>query len=140
MDINKVWLSGKVITQPTLQKLGKSTPIASFLLQINEHFKNKHREERVHENIVRIESLGSVAEKVADTVKKGGRYMVDGYLRYDAIGSKEDIRVRTFAVYSDQTFENKHYLAGLTEAFSILENSLDIDAAKEKIAELLRNA
>jgi len=139
MDINKVWLSGQVTSQPTLEKYGSRTPITRFTINIKEKFVNKRGDSSFHDNFFSIESLGRSTEKIMDTVKKGNRYMVDGYLRSDKNGQKLDAKVRTFAVYPDESFDNQNYISGLSQAMHILENSLDIDQAKEKLAVLLKN-
>lgn len=140
MDINKVWLSGRVITQPTWEKHGSKTPITRFFIAIREKFKNKRGEESFHTSAIPVESLGRSTEKIMDTVQKGGRYMVDGYLRHDRVGNREDFKVRTFAVYPDESMDQQNYVSGLSQALHILENSMDLEQAKDKIAELLRRS
>lgn len=139
MDINKVWLSGQVTTQPTLDKYGSGTPITRFTLNIKEKYVNRKGEDVFHDNFFRIESLGRSTEKIMDTVKKGSRYMVDGYLRSDRAGGKTEFKVRSFVVYPDESFDNQNYISGLSQALHILENSMDIAQAKEKLAVLLKN-
>lgn len=138
MDINKLWLSGTVVSNPTLERYGKSTPVSKFILKVKEKFNNKRGKDQFHENFFIIESLGRSTEKVMDTVKKGSRQMVDGYMRHDKKGNIDSIRARTFAVYPDESLDSHNYLSGLTQALTILDGSMDIESAKEKIAELIR--
>ncbi len=140
MDINKVWMSGLVVKNPTLQRLGSSTPITNFVLKVRETFKNASGKKNSHISYFPIESLGRSTEKVMDTVKKGSRFMVDGYLRQDQVGNNSNIRVRTYAVYPDESLDTENYLSGLSQALHILENSADLEHAKDKLTELLKHS
>jgi len=133
-DINKVWLSGMVVSNAMYTKLPSNTPITTFTLQVNEQFSDRSGIVQVKPNLVRVESLGKSAENVANKVRQGTRYMIDGYLRQD---SSEGIRVRTFAVYPDDTLEDVCYKEGLKQAVKILKTSRDVNAAVEKIEEIL---
>jgi single stranded DNA-binding protein len=139
-DINKVWMSGLVITQPVLTRISEKTPIATFTLQINEQFRDRSGQIQVKPNLIKIESLGKSAEMTLDKVFEGKRYIVDGYLRQDRVQENEEVRVRTFAVYPDESHETRHYKDGLTQAIKILANSHDLSAALGKLKVLLDNS
>lgn len=139
-DINKVWLSGLVITPPTLTKISEKTPLASFTLQVNERFRDRTGQAQVKPNLIRLEALGKNAESVADRVKEGKRYVVDGYLRQDRYGESDEIRVRTFAVYPDESAEDASYREGLNQALKILLNSRDLATAIQKMEVLVKSS
>lgn len=136
-DINKVWLSGTVETQPTFEQIGTGTPLLCFRLRVQERYVNRQNQEQYHQNFIKIECLGKLASRVSETVHKGGRFMVDGYVRQNKIGTRDDVRVRAYAVYADESLDAKNYGSGLETALGILEKSLDLDSAKEKIKLLL---
>jgi len=136
-DINKVWLSGRAISQPILTKLPPKTAFTTFLLQINERFIGRDGEPCVKPNIIRIESLGKAAELTRDRVREGGRYQVEGYLRVDQVDGVEQVRVRTFAVYREETQDAVVYNEGIRMAFAILERSRDKAAAMEELRRLI---
>ena len=140
MDVNKVWLSGIVVTTPILTKLSSKTPFATFTLQINEFFKDRSGKEVCRPNLVRIESLGRAAEVTASKIKRGRRYHVDGYLRQDLKDERDDVRVRSFAIYPEDTRETAHYRDGLKQALVILERSMDVKAAVKSIESILTEA
>ena len=140
MDINKLWLSGEAVTNPTQETLGGKTKLSFFILKIKEKYYNRKKEKVFHESFVKIESLGKASYNVMDTVKKGGRYMVDGYLRQDRIGNRDDVRARTFAVYPDESDDGHSHSSGLVAAFNILESSMDIESAREKLAVLIKHS
>ena len=136
-DINKVWLSGLVVTRPLFTKLPSTTPVTSFLLQINEKFRDREKNVQFKQNLIPIESLGKNAESTADRVKEGSRFIVDGYLRQDLVGDRNTIRVRSFAIYPDESSEDAHYKNGLSQALKILAVSPDLKSAAAKIQELM---
>jgi single stranded DNA-binding protein len=138
-DINKVWLSGLAITQPVLTKIAERTPLASFTLQINERFKDRSGTVQVKPNLIKIESLGKNADTVMDRVREGKRYIVDGYLRQDRYSDQDEVKVRSFATYADDSAEDTSYREGLNHAMKILLNSHNLDSALNKIKVLVEN-
>jgi len=138
-DINKVWLSGLVVSQPVLTKLSSKTPFTTFSIQVNEKFKDRNGIIKAKPNIIRIESLGKSAEITASRVKQGGRYTVDGYLRQDIIGEIDQVRVRSFAVYADDSSDHITYKEGLKQALEILRKSRDLESAVERLEDLLKS-
>ena len=138
MDINKVWLSGVVITKPVLTKLSSQVPSCSFRLQVTERYVNKRNEELSRQNIITVESLGKSAERIAETIKQGSRYTVDGYIRVDLTHDGESIRIRSFAIYPDETSDNVIYKEGIKQALEILSKSKNLESAKEALEQIIR--
>jgi single-stranded DNA-binding protein len=137
MDINKVWVSGVAITAPIYTKIGARTPFSSFTLQVNEQFVDKNNNVRVKPNLLRIESLGKSAEATANKVVPGIRYQVDGYLRQDEYNGQDDIKIRTFAVYKEESLDTFHHSEGIRQAIEILKKSIDVTAAVKTLENLL---
>lgn len=137
-DINKVWLSGVVINDPIMTKLGAKTPITTFKIQVNEQFLDKTGVLQTKANIILVESLGKTAETTYQKVKRGQRFTVDGYLRQDHYDGHESVRVRTFAVYPDESNDSARYREGIKHALEVLAKSRDLNSAREKLEELVR--
>lgn len=138
MDINKVWLSGLVVSSPILTRLQSKTPQSSFTLQVNEEFKDSVGDKKQKPNLIQIESLGKRAEITLDTIKQGGRFMVDGYLRRDMIEGVEKMRVRSFAIYPDDSQDTFKYKEGIQQALEILKRSRDIPSAIKMLEDLAK--
>lgn len=132
-DINKVWLSGVAISLPTLTKLPPNTPFTTFLFQVNEYFNGRNGEPCQKSNIITIESLGKAASVTASRVSPGGRFQIEGYLRVD----DGVVRVRTFAVYKEESHDAAVYSEGLRQAIEILERSRDKNTALEEMRKLV---
>jgi single-stranded DNA-binding protein len=135
-DINKVWLSGLVVTQPVLTKLSSKTPFSTFTIQVNERFINHGGHVQLKPNLIRVESLGKSAENTVERVRQGARFSVDGYLRQDLIDGVEQIRVRSFAVYPDDSVETVNYKEGLKQAIEVIKRSRDLSTALKQLEEL----
>lgn len=135
-DINKVWLSGIVVSQPILTRLGSKTPFTSFSIQVNERFLDRNGLQQSKANLIRVESLGKAAEKTAQIVKQGARFSVDGYLRQDNIEGEEQVRVRSFAVYADDSNESTSHKEGIRQAIEVLKRSRDLPSALRQLEEL----
>lgn len=139
MDINKVWLSGLVVTQPVMTRQKHvTTTIVNFTLQCNEKFVDKRGNPQVKTNLIRIECLGKTAEQAIERVKEGQRYVVDGYVRQDSYEDGENVRIRAFAVYPEDSATSDHYYEGVKQAIHVLKNSRDKNAALEKLADILK--
>jgi len=137
MDINKVWVSGLVISEPVLTKFPSGTPITTFMLQVNEQYTDKNSNRQLRPNIIKVESLGRSAEAVAKKVCQGKRYMVDGYIRMEHREDGDEFKIRTFAVYRDESNEAALYSEGIRQAISAVKKSRDLPAAIKKLEGLL---
>jgi len=137
-DINKVWLSGVVVSDPVYTKLSTTkTPLTYFNLQVNESFRNRAGVAQVKPNVIRIECLGKAAETSSRKVKRGKRYTVDGYIRQDHHEEQELFRVRSFAVYPDESLDEINYKEALKQALRIVKSSRDIDSAIDRLEEMI---
>lgn len=137
-DINKVWVSGLVVTQPILTKLASKTPFTTFTLQVNESFLDRFGNKQTKSNLIKIESLGKSAEQTAYKVKQGTRFSVDGYLRQDIIEGVDVTRIRSFAIYPDDSSEVFNYKEGLKQALEVLRKSRDMRTAVALLEDLLK--
>ena len=139
-DINKVLLTGTAESRPVLTKLPKTgTPLCHFIVRVDERFTREKDGEHVRPNFFKVESLGRQAADTFDRVKRGGRYLIDGYLRQESSNpDKPDIvKVRSYGVIADPTAEAYSYRSGLEKALSILTLSRDLPSALEAIKEVL---
>ena len=137
-DINKVWVSGLVITRPVLTRLTSKTMSASFQLQVNEKFIDRNGQTQYRPSNLTIESLGKSAESTAERVKMGSRYTVDGYLREEQSDHGVKIKIRTFAVYPDDSQDSVVHKEGIRAALDILEKSADKASAVKALEDLLK--
>ena len=137
-DMNKVWLSGQVITEPVMTQVGFETPSTIFTLQVDENFVDRAGNKRTKSNFIDVESLGRQSTRAKNTIKKGSRVFVEGYLRQDEENKVNIVKVRTFAVYKDETDNNLYHLRGVRAALDILKRSRDIPSAIEGIEAIMR--
>jgi primosomal replication protein N len=139
-DINKILLTGTAESRPILTKLPRSgTPICHFIIRVDERFTTDRTTENVRANYFKVETLGRQASEIYDKVKKGGRYLIDGYLRQESSSpDKPDIvKIRSYGVISDPSAEAYSYKSGLEKALGILTTSRDLSSAVEAIKEVL---
>lgn len=137
MDINKVWVSGVAVTRPVLTRLSSRTQFTSFMLQVNEQFTDRSGVDAIHPNIIQVESLGKAAELTTKRVREGQRYMIDGYLRCDNVDGVRTLRIRTYAIYKEESRDSMLYNQGLEKALEVLKKSRDLPAAKENLKTLI---
>ena len=140
MDINKVFMTGVAETAPVLTTLPQTrTPLCYFTLRVEERFTSNKALPSVRVNYFRVESLGRQAESSYHKVKKGGRYLVDGYLRQEnsAANRIDHVKIRSFGIIADPSSDSHLYKTGLEQALDILATSPDLAAAITAIQELV---
>ncbi len=82
-NFNKVILAGNLTRDPELKYTPKGTAVASFGLAINRRWKTETGETRDEATFVDIEAYGKQAEVVAQYMKKGRPFLVEGRLKLD---------------------------------------------------------
>jgi single-stranded DNA-binding protein len=137
MDINKVWLSGLVVSRPILTRPHTKAPIAAFRIQVNEEYTNHSGVAKVKPNIILVEALGRASAGVMEKVQLGLRYYIDGYIRQDVVDGAESMKVRLFAVYREETGDGAVYSQALRQTLEILKRSRDLSSAVGTLEELL---
>lgn len=105
-DINKAWLSGVVVSQPTLTKLSSGTDLCIFTLEVIETWKKdgkpKHRS-----NFIQIEVLGKNAIRAHTLLSIGTRCELEGFLRQDKLQGESRTRVRAYSVHLEDTHDDE---------------------------------
>lgn len=140
MDINKVFMTGVAETAPVLTTLPQTkTPLCYFTLRVEERFTSNRSVPTIRANYFRVESLGRQAEFSYNKVKKGGRYLVDGYLRQENSTSNriDHVKVRSFGIIADPSCDNMEQQKGLELALSVLSSSNDLAEAITQIQEMI---
>ena len=82
-NFNKVILAGNLTRDPELRYTPKGTAIASFGLAINRKWKSETGETKEEVTFVDVEAFARQAEVVAQYMKKGRPFLVEGRLRLD---------------------------------------------------------
>jgi single-strand DNA-binding protein len=82
-NFNKVILAGNLTRDPELRYTPKGTAIASFGLAINRRWKSETGESKEEVTFVDVEAFARQAEVVAQYMKKGRPFLVEGRLRLD---------------------------------------------------------
>lgn len=72
MSLAKITVTGQVVKAPEKRFTESNLAIASFMLNFGQEGQEK---------LIRVFSVGKLAEKIADTVKKGQSIIVDGRLQ-----------------------------------------------------------
>lgn len=137
-DVNRVWLSGVVTTDPVMTSVGYETPSTTFILKVDEDFIDRSGNKRSKSNFITIESLGKWAAKTKSIAIRGKRIWIEGYIRQDRIDEQDRIRVRIFAIYNDQSDTNKSHIEGAKAALDLARKSWDLNSAIESIEKFIR--
>jgi single-strand DNA-binding protein len=82
-NFNKVILAGNLTRDPELRYTPKGTAIASFGLAINRKWKSETGETKEEVTFVDVEAWGRQGEVVAQYMKKGRPFLVEGRLKLD---------------------------------------------------------
>jgi single-strand DNA-binding protein len=82
-NFNKVILAGNLTRDPELRYTPKGTAIATFGLAINRKWKSETGETKEEVTFVDVDAFGRQAEVVAQYMKKGRPFLVEGRLKLD---------------------------------------------------------
>ena len=82
-NFNKVILAGNLTRDPELRYTPKGTAIASFGLAINRRWKSETGEMKEEVTFVDVDAFARQAEVVAQYMKKGRPFLVEGRLKLD---------------------------------------------------------
>jgi single-strand DNA-binding protein len=82
-NFNKVILAGNLTRDPELRYTPKGTAIAKFGMAINRTWKTETGETKEEVTFVDVDAFGRQAEVVAQYMKKGRPFLVEGRLKLD---------------------------------------------------------
>ena len=82
-NFNKVILAGNLTRDPELRYTPKGTAIAKFGMDINRTWKTETGETKEEVTFVDVDAFGRQAEVVAQYMKKGRPFLVEGRLKLD---------------------------------------------------------
>ncbi len=83
-SFNKVILAGNLTRDPQLRYTPKGTAIANFGLAVNRTWKTETGETKEEVTFVDVDAFGRQAEVVAQYMKKGRPFLVEGRLKLDS--------------------------------------------------------
>ena len=127
-------------SDPTLTRLGSETEFTSFVINVNELFKDRLGKQKQKRNVIDIECLGKTAHIAMKKVKKGKRVWVEGYLRQDPCRHGVNIRVRAYSIQEDLSDSNTAHVGGLKQALEIVKNCLTTHKAVDELEDLIFNS
>lgn len=82
-NFNKVILAGNLTRDPEMRYTPKGTAVARIGLAINRTWKNEAGESQTEATFVDVEAFGRQAEVIAQYMKKGRPFLVEGRLKLD---------------------------------------------------------
>ena len=82
-NFNKVILAGNLTRDPEMRYTPKGVAIATFTLAVNRRWKSETGETKEEVSFIDVDSFGRQAEVVAQYVKKGQPFLVEGRLKQD---------------------------------------------------------
>ncbi|MCX6788739.1 MAG: single-stranded DNA-binding protein [bacterium] len=81
MNLNKVFLIGRLTNDPQLRSTPGGQSVASFSLATNRNWTTKQGEKQVEVQFHNVVAWGRQAEIISQYMKKGGMVMVEGRLQ-----------------------------------------------------------
>lgn len=133
MDINKVWISGTAMSQPTISKLPSQTDICSFTMCVVEEFSDKNGNSKERPTHIVVEALGKSAHSAMNKIRLGKRFFIEGYLREEVQSGVSIIRLRAFVINEDKPNQSS-----LKLALSILKKAPSLEEAIKKVEEEIK--
>jgi single-strand DNA-binding protein len=94
-SFNKVILAGNLTRDPELRYTPKGTAVAQFALAVNRTWKSETGENKEEVSFIEVEAFGRQAEVIAQYMRKGRPFLVEGRLTQDSWEDKETKQKRT---------------------------------------------
>jgi len=88
-NFNKVILAGNLTRDPELRYTPKGMAIAKFGLAVNRSWKTETGETKEEVTFVDVDAFGRQAETIAQYMKKGSPFLMEGRLRLDQWDDKQ---------------------------------------------------
>ena len=82
MNLNKVFLIGRLTQDVEYKEIGSGTPVATINIATNRVYKDKTGEQRSDVQYHRIIAWGKLAELCKNYISKGRLIMVEGRITY----------------------------------------------------------
>lgn len=89
MDLNKVFLIGRLTRDPESKMLPSGIAVASFGLATNRYYTDKSGEKQQEVEFHNISTFGKIAESASKYLKKGGLVLVEGRMKTSSWNDKE---------------------------------------------------
>ena len=89
MDLNKIFLIGRLTKDPESKMLPSGTAVANFSIATNRYFTDKSGEKQQEVEFHNISTFGKIAESSAQYLKKGSLVLVEGRIRTRSWSDKE---------------------------------------------------
>ena len=77
MNVNRVFLAGRLVRNPELRRIPDNTVVVNFTLAVN------RRKKDADADFFDCEAWGSTAQAIADYLKKGSSVFIEGWLKLD---------------------------------------------------------
>ncbi|MCM8758222.1 MAG: single-stranded DNA-binding protein [Candidatus Omnitrophica bacterium] len=101
LNLNKVFLIGRLTRDPELRYTPSGSAVASFRLAINREYTAKDGSKKEQPCFINLVVWGKKAEVCAEYLKKGSMIFVEGRLSYREWETQEKERRSTIEVYVD---------------------------------------
>jgi len=108
-NFNRVILAGNLTRDPELRYTPKGTAVARIGMAINRTWKNEAGESQTEVTFVDVDAFGRQAEVIAQYMKKGRPFLVEGRLKLDQWEDKN-------------THQKQSKLKVILEGFSFLDS------------------
>jgi single-strand DNA-binding protein len=94
-SFNKVILAGNLTRDPELRYTPKGTAVAQFTLAVNRTWKSETGENKEEVSFIDVDAFGRQAEVIAQYMRKGRPFLVEGRLKQDSWEDKETRQKRS---------------------------------------------
>jgi single-strand DNA-binding protein len=83
LSINKVMVTGRLTRDPETKYLPSGMAVTNLGIAVNRRFKDKNNEWRDETTFLDVETWGKLAERCAETLKKGRPVYIEGRIKSD---------------------------------------------------------
>ena len=92
MNLNKVFILGRLTQDPQVRNLPSGDPVASFGVATNRIFYNKNKEKQEQAEFHNIVLFGKIAEIAQQYLKQGSMVLIEGRLQTRSWEDKDGVK------------------------------------------------
>lgn len=134
MNINKVFICGRIVRDPELKKLPTGTSVCSFSVATNNVYIDKNKNKQQSTEFHNIVAWAGLADTIEKYFKKGDEIYIEGRIVTRSWDGKNGKQYRTEIVASEMQFGQKKKESGTSDTYN--QEELPEQSSSESVGDI----
>lgn len=134
MNINKVFICGRIVRDPELKKLPTGTSVCSFSVATNNVYIDKNKNKQQSTEFHNVVAWAGLADTIEKYFKKGDEIYIEGRIVTRSWDGKNGKQYRTEIVASEMQFGQKKKESGTSDTYN--QEELPEQSSSESVGDI----